>query len=141
MYAVTRTTRGNGLLGTVDSLFEQILQPPATAGAWAPAMDLVETPEAYILRADLPGVDPKAIDICVANGVLEIRGDRAAESPGKGEACHHCERRVGAFARAVTLPGHVDASRITAESRNGVLTVTLPKREEHRPRKITVEEK
>jgi len=139
MYAVTRFKHGNGLQSAVDSLFGQIFEPAAAPG-WAPAMDVAETPDAYVIRVDVPGVDPKAMEISVANGVLEIKGERAGEAAAEGEGWHRRERRRGAFARTVTLPGEVDASRVVAESRNGVLTVTPPKREELRPRRIEIRE-
>lgn len=135
MYAMTRYKHGNGLLNAVDSIFDQLVQAPGAG--WTPAMDFAETTDAYVIRADLPGVDPKGLELSVANGALEIKGERAVEA-GEGLDWHRRERRAGAFSRTVNLPGEVDASKVTAESRNGVLTVTLPKREELRPRKIEV---
>lgn len=103
-----------------------------------PAADVVETEAGFEVTLDLPGVDPKAIQIQVQEEVLTVQADRRrAEPPGDG-AVHRAERPTGTFYRSFALPGSVDGARVEARYDAGVLTVTLPKREEARPRTIQV---
>ncbi|MDH3590231.1 MAG: Hsp20/alpha crystallin family protein [Planctomycetota bacterium] len=103
-----------------------------------PALDFLETDTAYVAHVELPGVAADAIEVSIADGRLEIRGEKKAVSEQDGDNWHRVERRYGSFVRSVTLPGEVDAGNVTAESKNGVLVITLPKREDARPRKINV---
>lgn len=110
----------------------------ALGGSWAPAVDIYEQGNDIVLKAELPGVDPKDVDIRVENNVLTLRGERRFDSEVKRESYHRVERAYGAFARSFTLPSVVDTAHIKAEYRDGVLQVTLPKREEAKPKQIQI---
>ncbi|MFP4244636.1 MAG: Hsp20/alpha crystallin family protein, partial [Ectothiorhodospira sp.] len=112
---------------------------PAGVSDWVPAVDIREEKDAYVLHADVPGVDPKAIEVHMENGVLTIRGDRKEESTEERENYKRVERVRGSFYRRFSLPDTADAERISARSVNGVLEVRIPKQEKVQPRRITVE--
>jgi HSP20 family protein len=111
-----------------------------TAANWAPAVDIKEEADAYVLYADLPGVDPKHIEVHMENGVLTIKGERTTESKQEEDNYTRIERVTGSFYRRFTLPESVDAEKISAKSQNGVLEVSIPKQEKVQPRRITVQE-
>jgi len=106
--------------------------------AWAPAADICENENELILQADLPGLDPKQIDIRVENNVLTIRGERHLERNFEGDTFHRIERSFGKFVRSFTLSTSVDGDKIRASYKNGVLTVTLPKAEQAKPKRIQI---
>ena len=106
--------------------------------AWAPAVDILEKDNEIVLRADLPGIDPKDVDIQVQNGTLTLRGERKFESDVKEDNFRRVERVYGSFVRSFSLPQTVDSEHVAAEYKNGVLEVTLPKRPEAKPRQIKV---
>jgi HSP20 family protein len=110
-----------------------------TAAAWAPAVDIKEEDGAYVLHADLPGVDAKDIELHMENGVLTLRGERKSEITEKKGNYQRIERVTGSFYRRFTLPDTADAENISAKSVNGVLEVRIPKQEKVRPRRITVQ--
>ena len=105
---------------------------------WAPAVDIYETPNELVVKADLPDVNEKDIDVRVENNLLTIRGERKFEKSVTEENFLRVERAYGAFSRSFSLPNTVNAETIGAEYKNGVLTVTLPKREESKPRQVKV---
>jgi len=105
---------------------------------WAPAVDIYETPNELVVKADLPDVNEKDIDVRVENNLLTIRGERKFEKSVSEENFLRVERTYGAFSRSFSLPNTVNAEAIGAEYKNGVLTVTLPKREESKPRQVKV---
>ena len=105
---------------------------------WAPAVDIFETPNELVVKADLPDVDEKDIDIHVENNLLTIRGERKFEKNVSEDNYLRVERTYGAFSRSFSLPNTVNAEAIHAEYKNGVLTVNLPKREESKPRQVKV---
>jgi HSP20 family protein len=105
---------------------------------WVPAVDIKETENDLILKADVPDVDMKDIDIRVENGTLTIRGERKFESEKKDGSWHRVERSYGTFERAFTLPETVNFDAVKADYKNGVLTVILPKKEMAKPRQIKV---
>lgn len=105
---------------------------------WMPAVDVQETKDAFVLRADLPGVDPKDIDITMENGVLTLRGRRQSESTTEERGYRRVERVSGEFFRRFTLPDVADAESISAQTNNGVLTVKIAKRPEVQPKRIEV---
>ena len=105
---------------------------------WAPAVDIYETPNELVVKADLPDVNEKDIDVRVENNLLTIRGERKFEKSVSEENFLRVERTYGSFSRSFSLPNTVNAESIGAEYRNGVLTVTLPKREESKPRQVKV---
>jgi HSP20 family protein len=105
---------------------------------WAPAVDIYETPNELVVKADLPDVNEKNIDVRVENNLLTIRGERKFEKSVSEENFLRVERTYGAFSRSFSLPNTLNAEAIGAEYKNGVLTVTLPKREESKPRQVKV---
>jgi HSP20 family protein len=105
---------------------------------WTPSCDIYEDEEGVSLRFELAGVDPKDVEVRFENGVLTLKGERKLEKEEKRENYHRVELNYGTFTRSFSLPGTVDAEKIRAESRNGVLTVTLPKKAEAKPRSIQV---
>jgi HSP20 family protein len=106
--------------------------------SWAPAVDIYETPNELVVKADLPDVNEKDIDVRVENNLLTIRGERKFEKSVSEENFLRVERTYGSFSRSFSLPNTVNAEKIGAEYKNGVLTVTLPKREESKPRQVKV---
>jgi HSP20 family protein len=108
-------------------------------GSWAPPVDIYEHDGNLVLKAELPGIDPKDVDVRVENNVLTLRGERQFDSEVKRESCHRVERAYGTFSRSFTLPNVVDTQNIKAEFKDGVLRVTMPKREEAKPKQIQVQ--
>jgi HSP20 family protein len=106
---------------------------------WAPAIDVMETNEEFQIRAELPGVEKKDVKLSVENGVLLISGHREQEKEEKGKRYHKIERAYGHFARSFTVPEAVDPEKVTADFKNGLLTVRLPKSEKARPKSIEVQ--
>jgi HSP20 family protein len=109
-----------------------------SASAFSPTFDVKETAEAFVVRADLPGVDEKNIDVSVHNGVLTVTGARQAEERKEGESFYLYERQFGSFSRSFALPDTADAERIEAKLVNGVLELSIGKRAEAKPRKIAL---
>lgn len=105
---------------------------------WIPAMDLVETADRFVLRADLPGVNEDDVKIEFEDNVLTVSGERKAEHEEKGEGFYRIERSSGSFTRSLTLPEGVDADSIKATFNNGVLEVRIPKPEERKPRRVAI---
>jgi HSP20 family protein len=105
---------------------------------WNPPVDVYETADSIVLKADLPEVNKDDVDISVQGNVLTIRGERKREQEVKEQNYYRMERSHGTFTRSFTLPGTVDAEKIEAGFTGGVLTVTLPKREESKPKQIRV---
>jgi HSP20 family protein len=108
------------------------------SGRWMPAVDVREGKEHLEITVELPGLDPKDVDVSVENRVLTIKGSRQFEKATEGETYHRVERAYGSFERSFTLPSNVDPERIKANYRHGVLHLTLPKREEAKPRSISI---
>jgi HSP20 family protein len=106
---------------------------------WMPAVDIREDADGFVLFADIPGVDPKDIEITMENGVLTIRGERKLESEAERKGYKRVERARGTFYRRFSLPDSADPERISARGKNGVLEVSIPKHERVHPRKISVE--
>src|SRR5579862_8081009 len=107
---------------------------------WTPAVDIYETDNELVLKADLPEVDSKDIDVRVENQTLSIAGERKFEQKTENKGFHRIERSYGSFVRSFAVPNTFDTNQINAQYHNGVLTVTLPKREAAKPRQIKVEE-
>jgi HSP20 family protein len=106
---------------------------------WAPAVDIKEEVNQFVIHADLPGVEIKDIDIALENGVLTLKGQRAIEQKEETENYRRVERVRGTFLRRFSLPDAVDAEKVTAKCRDGVLEVLVPKRETVQPRRIAIE--
>lgn len=109
------------------------------ARRWIPAMDLIETDDHFVLKADLPGLDERDVSIEVEDNVLTVSGERTAEHEDKREGYVRVERSYGTFRRSLTLPEGVDAEGIAASFDNGVLEVRIPKPEERKPRKVAIQ--
>src|ERR1700722_1934525 len=125
-----------GLKAFQDSVNRLFAEP--SVRPWVPAVDIQETENDLVLKADVPDVDMKDIDVRVENGTLSLRGERKFESEKKNGSWHRVERSYGRFERAFALPNTVDFEAVKAEYKNGVLTITLPKKEIAKPRQIKV---
>ncbi len=122
----------------VSRLFDERAFSAGESVGWTPACDIYEDAESVSLRFELAGVEAKDVDVRFENGVLTVRGERKLEQEDKRENYHRVERSYGTFTRSFSLPGTLDAERIRAEAKNGVLTITLPKKAEAKPRAIQV---
>jgi HSP20 family protein len=122
-----------------DSFFEE--HPVRSEELWGglhPSIDLSETPDEFIVKAEIPGTDPKNIDISLNDGMMTIKGEKRQEKEEKKENYHFVERSYGAFTRSVPLPGEVQREKVKASYKDGVLKVILPKSEEARKKEIKV---
>jgi HSP20 family protein len=125
----------------VNRLFNDVLErrgEESSLTSWAPAVDIYETEQELVVKADLPDVDPKDLDIRVENNILTIRGERKFEKKVNEESYLRVERAYGSFARSFTLANTVNSDAIKAEYQSGVLTMTIPKKEEAKPKQIKV---
>ncbi len=112
----------------------------ATGNTWVPPVDIYQTGDhELVLTVEVPDMTREAIDVTVENFVLTVKGEKKFGSEVKEDQFHHIERRYGAFSRSFSLPRTVDADKVSADYKNGVLTVRLPLREEARPRQIKVD--
>ena len=142
----TRTTRDpfrelSTLQREFDRAFRDALgssSSPATAGAWAPALDVEETEEGFTLHIELPGVAPEDVEVSLEENVLTIAGERRFYEDRESEGFRRVERSFGRFHRAVRLPDRVEADGVTATHKDGLLTIVVPKAEEAKPRRIEV---
>jgi HSP20 family protein len=107
-------------------------------GAWAPSVDIYENKDQIVLEAELPGMKREDFDLSIENNVITLRGERRFEKTDESDNYHRVERSYGSFTRSFTLPQSVSADEATADYSNGVLRVTLPKREEAKSRRIEV---
>lgn len=121
----------------MNRLFEAPRRETSLA-RFSPPVDIYEDAEGITVSAELPGVDPKDVEVKVEDGTLSIVGSRRLEREDRKENYHRVERSYGSFARTFSLPPNVDVERIRAENRHGVLSIFLPRREESKPRKIQV---
>jgi HSP20 family protein len=119
---------------TMNRLLDQ-----SAARPWVPPVDIFETENEWVLKADLPEVKMEDVDIQIENGTLTLKGERKFQKDGNGKGYHRVERSYGSFARYFTLPETVDSEKVRAEYAAGVLTVTLPKKEVAKPRTIKVQ--
>ncbi|MBI4948593.1 MAG: Hsp20/alpha crystallin family protein [Deltaproteobacteria bacterium] len=132
----------------MDELFRRVfggltpmslLRKEAFRGEWYPAIDCYMKNNQFIVHADLPGVNPKDVDISIVGNVLTIRGERKSDVEEKKEGYLFHETSFGTFERVLTLPEGVDATRIKATCKSGVLEVTMPAKAEALPKKVTIE--
>lgn len=135
----------SSLQSEMNRLFNTVFEGTNGNGAanggvrrWVPAMDLVETGDALVLRADLPGMSEADVQIEVEDGILTVSGERKAEHEERQEGFYRLERASGAFSRSLTLPKNTDATGVTATFDRGVLEVRIPKPEESKPRRIEI---
>lgn len=127
----------------IDRFFESFFQTRGGEGnghqrRWVPAMDLVETDDSLVLKADLPGMTEEDVNVEVSDNVLTISGERRADHERKEDGYHRVERSYGRFSRSVTVPEGIDESKVTASFTDGVLEVRIPKPEERKPTRIPV---
>jgi HSP20 family protein len=116
----------------------RLMSEPSTGRPWSPAVDIVETEDALVLKADLPDVKIEDIDIRVENNTLTVRGHRKFEKDETVKGYHRIERSYGEFVRSFALPSTVDTESVSADYKNGVLAITLPKKEAAKPRQVKV---
>ena len=135
---------------TAQDRFNQLFNQTFTQGlpqseedlsnrVWAPAVDIYETEQNLVLKVDLPGINPDDVEVRVENQTLFIRGERKFEKDVKEGNYHRVERTYGNFARSFTLPNTVSPESVTAEYKDGILTLTLAKREEAKPKTIKIQ--
>jgi HSP20 family protein len=123
----------------MDQAFSPTPGGTATSRAWTPAVDAVETEQDYILYLDLPGITPDKVDVAFERNTLTVRGERIPGFPqGEGTRVFFTERDWGTFERSLRFPQHVEGDKISASFNNGVLTITVPKSEAAKPRRIEV---
>ncbi|HJZ62212.1 MAG TPA: Hsp20/alpha crystallin family protein [Miltoncostaeaceae bacterium] len=123
----------------LDRVFGRAFGDVPRTRAWSPAIDLVETADAIVLKADLPGLGKDDVDVEVDDNVLTISGERRFTETVEEGRFSRIERAYGTFSRSITLPQGVKSDQIAATFRDGVLEVTVPKAEEVRPRKVSIE--
>jgi HSP20 family protein len=114
------------------------VEPERAPLAWVPRVDVEETEKEFVVKADLPGVDPKDVEVTLSENVLVLRGKKNEEKEEKKPNYHRVERFIGEFYREVSLPAAADPEKITASAGKGVITVTIPKKPETIAKKITV---
>ena len=133
--------RGATLQDQINRLFHEAFDrssEEASITTWAPAVDIFETQQELVVKADLPDIKPEELDIRVENNILSIRGERKFEKKVSEDKYLRVERSYGSFSRSFSLANTVNAEAIKAEYKNGVLTLTVPKREEAKPKQIKV---
>ena len=111
---------------------------PSEEMVWAPAIDVVEKEDRFLVKVELPGVKEEDVNVTVAGGTLTIEGEKKAESEVKKKGYYYSEASYGSFSRSITLPSTVDSGKIEANYDKGVLEITLPKAPEVKPKKITL---
>jgi HSP20 family protein len=131
MRALTPWTGFSGMKQEVDRLFDRLwegdMAPFPAMGAWAPALDISETKDAVMVKAEVPGMDSTDIQLSLHDQALTLKGEKKQEKEEKDEHYYRVERSYGAFVRTVRLPAMVDGSKVSATFKNGLLAVTLPK--------------
>lgn len=130
----------------MDRLFEslwgrELARPTVVEAAWSPSVDVYETKDAIVIDAELPGVKPSDVKVTLTENTLTIKGEKSREKEIKEENYHRVERVYGSFARSFTLPAGVQADKIQATFKDGVLKITIPKAEEAKPKEIEIEVK
>jgi HSP20 family protein len=131
------------LQSEMNRLFNTVFDTPAPGNAgtmrrWMPAMDLVESGDHFVLRADLPGMSEEDVKIEIEDGTLTLSGERKAEHEEREEGYYRVERAFGSFSRSLTLPKGINPDAVTARFDRGVLEVRIPKPEERKPRRIEI---
>jgi HSP20 family protein len=122
-----------------DSFFEgRPSRKAEEVGEWLPTLDVSETKNDLVVKAEIPGIDPKDIDISLANEILTIKGEKKQEKEEKEENYHLTERSYGSFTRTIRLPREIQSDKISASYKNGILKVTLPKSEEAKKKEIKI---
>lgn len=126
----------------MDQLWESFFERRPFRGEeiseWFPSIDFSETKNNYVIKAELPGIDPKNVDISLTENVLTIKGEKKQEKEEETENYHFVERSYGSFTRSIRLPGQVQSDKISATYKNGVLKIVLPKTEEAKKKEIKI---
>jgi HSP20 family protein len=127
-------------LNLIDNFFEDTWRRPQAmpAAVWYPPVDILESKDSYLIRAELPGMKQEDVNVEFNDGTLTVSGERKVEKPAEGVEIHRSERLAGKFSRSFQLPQAVAQDAIKATYRDGILEVHVPKAEEAKPRKITV---
>lgn len=140
-----KSSKEGGALDSLRREFHQLFDrfwsgqlEPMQLGRWVPAVDVVEKDDSVVVQAEVPGIDPENIDVSIEGDVLTIRGEKKDVREEKGENYHRVERQYGSFARSVALPSEIVADKVEATFRNGVLEVVLPKSEQARPKRVSI---
>ena len=128
-------------LKSVEDEFDRMVGRAFSRNAWVPALDVRETEDRFEVSLDLPGIDPAAVNVTFEDGTLTVTGKRDFASEEQGETWHRIERSFGTFARSIRLPHTADVEKIDASFDKGVLTVSVPKVEQAKPRTIEVKAK
>ena len=136
--AVTQYDTG---MRVFEDALSRMLNEPRAARPWSPPVDIFETENELVLKADVPDIRVEEIDVRVENETLTIKGERKFEDSTTEKGYHRIERSYGKFVRSFAVPATIDTEGVTADYRNGVLTVTLPKKEAAKPRQVKVEVK
>ena len=141
MRALVPETGMTTLRKEMDRLFERFWDGDETPaqGAWNPRIDISETKEAFTVKAEVPGIEPKEIQLTLENGVLILRGEKRQDMEQKDERFYRAERSYGSFVRSLRLPANVDATKVNATFKHGLLTVVLPKAAEARGQAIPIQ--
>ena len=145
--AIVRWEPFNNLLTAqrdFDRLFKEAFNPFVSEGdlstrTWAPPVDIYENENDIVLKAELPGIEPKDVEVKVEDNTLYLKGERKFEKEVKNESYHRVERSYGSFARSFSLPNSISTDKVKAEFKDGLLTLTLPKREEAKPRTVKID--
>jgi len=116
----------------------RLMSEPRTSRPWSPAVDILETEDALVLRADLPDVKVEDVDVRVENNTLTLSGKRNFNKDENVKGWHRIERSYGEFVRSFEVPSTVDTEKVAADYKNGVLTISLPKKEAAKPRQVKV---
>jgi HSP20 family protein len=124
-----------------EDALTRLVSEPRTARPWSPSVDILENEHSLILRADLPDLKLEDIEVRVENQTLTIKGERKFEKDENIKGYHRIERSYGSFVRSFAIPATVEPDKVAADYKNGVLTVSLPKKEEAKPRQVKVEVK
>ena len=130
--------RSFSLFDDLDNVFSGLYGGSSESRSWAPAVDIKENEDSYLVKADVPGVDPKDIEVTFDNGVLSISGERRLETNEENEDYKRVERIYGSFSRQFSLPDTVNSDGIKADAKNGVLEISIPKAEKAKPKRISV---
>jgi HSP20 family protein len=126
------------LQNRLNRLYEPFAEEHFPLTTWVPACDIYETAKEIVVKAELPGLKQEDVFVSIENNLLTIRGDRKFEEEVKRENFHRVERTYGEFLRSFTLPSFIETNKIFAEFKDGLLMVTLPKREESKPKQIEI---
>ena len=128
----------NALPARFGGLFAKDWEAPLSTTAWNPSVDIFENDNEVVVKAELPGMNAKDIEVRLENNVLMLKGERRFEKETKEENYHRVEREYGSFSRAFALPTPVNADKVTAEYKDGILKVVMPKKEETKPKPIKI---